>query len=143
MAEFFGTLAAITGLISTGTKLSTQLSEFIDGFHSAPRDSQNLARELHELCSTLDRLWQSLSGGAPRENGPFLELRDVLGSCGDKFEEMEMFVNTYMVREDDGMMARKIKKWKWGFREKEVVALRNQLEAHKATLGVTLLLATQ
>lgn len=144
MAEFFGILAAIAGLISTSTKLSTQLSQFIDGFRSAPRDSQTLAREIHELCSTLDRLWRSLSGGTPREeNSPYSELRDVLGSCGDRFEEMEILVRTYMVRENDGLMARKIKKWKWGFREKEVVALSNQLEAHNATLGVALLLATQ
>lgn len=142
MAEFFGILAAIAGLISTSTKLSTQLSQFIDGFHSAPRDSQTLAREIHELCSTLDRLWQSFSDGTPRENGSYSELRDVLGSCGDRFEEVEILVRTYMVRENDGLMARKIKKWKWGFREKEVVALKNQLEAHNAALGVALLLAT-
>lgn len=143
MTEFFGILAAIAGLISTSTKLSTQLSQFIDGFRSAPRDSQTLAREIHELCSTLDRLWRSLSGGTPRENGPYSGLRDVLGSCGDRFEEMEILVRTYMVRESDGLMARKLKKWKWSFREKDVVALRNQLEAHNSTLGVALLLATQ
>lgn len=67
----------------------------------------------------------------------------MLGSCGDRFEEVDKLVGTYMVREDDGMMVRKIKKWKWGFREKDVAMLRIQLEAHKATLGVTLLLATQ
>lgn len=85
-----------------------------------------------------------MATATPRDNSPLLlELRDVLGSCGDRFEEVEKLVGTYMVREDDGIMTRRIKKWKWGFREKEVVALRIQLEVHNATLGVTLLLATQ
>lgn len=142
MAEFFGILASIISLVSTSTKLSTQLSQFIDGFRSAPRDSQSLARELQELCSTLDRLWRIFSSTVPRENSPLLDLRDVLASCGQRLEELEKLVEPLAVRKSDGMIARKLKKWKWNFQEKEVVALRNQLEIHKATLGVTLLLST-
>lgn len=143
MAEFFGILASLTGLISLGTKLSAQISQFAESFRSTPQNARDLVYELQELCSILDRLWKAFSGRQPRENDPLLNLRDVLDSCGGRFGELEKFANAHMVREGDRAFSRQMRRWKWVLREKEVAALRNLLEEYKATLAITLLLSTE
>lgn len=143
MAELFALLTSLTRLISTGTNFSTQLSQFIDGFRSPPQNAQALAHELQELCSVLDRLWRIFSSRQPRENDPLVNLQNVLDSCDERFGELKKFAKAHVVQEGDRAISRQLKRWKWSFQEKEVAALKHQLEMYKATLSIALVLSTQ
>lgn len=142
MADPLSLVSAIVGLTAVGTKLFNQLYQFIESFRSAPSNVLSLARELEDLCSILTRLESTLNSGV-RHEVLWLGLRDVLESCVKRFSQLEMLVKACGIRGGDGRFVRQWKKWRWTFQEKEVTALRIQLEAHKATLNITLLLATQ
>lgn len=142
MADPLSLVSAIVGLTAVGTKIFNQLYQFIDSFRSAPSNIVSLARELEELCSILTRLESTLNNGV-RHEVLWLGLRDVLESCVKRFSQLEALVKVYGIRPGDRKIYWQWKKWRWTFQEKEVAGLRVQLEAHKATLNITLLLSTQ
>lgn len=57
--------------------------------------------------------------------------------------QLQKLVTEHSAKRRDGIWSRSLKKWGWVLREKEVEGLVTQLEVHKATLGITLLMATQ
>lgn len=142
MADLLSIVASITGLVATGTSLTTQVYQFIDSIRSASNDLQNLARELKELCSILQKLEKNFSNGV-RHQELWVNLKDVLGSCMTKFLQLESLIKAHQIKTKDGWISRQWKRGKWVLRDKEVKSLRTQLEVHKATLKITLLLSTQ
>lgn len=146
MADPLSAATSIASLISVGFKTSLQLSQFIESVRAAPGDIRDLAKELTDLCSILKKLQAAFSKGDNRASIQHKELsrdfENVLDSCMDKFIQLQMLVKAHEIKNSDGALARKWKGWRWTFQEKEVLTLKTQLEAHKATLNITLTLAT-
>lgn len=144
MADPLALISSIAGLIAVGTKISVQLSDFLGSIRSAPSDIRDLAQELTDLCSILRRLQDIFS----KNNGLHhqelsSDFQSVLNSCMDKLLQLQVLVGTYRVKEGAGFLTKRWKAFSWTFQEKEVAVLRGQLEAHKATLNIALLLSTQ
>lgn len=138
MADPLSITVSITALLTTGVRIC----QFIDDARSAPSGIRDLARELQDLCSILRDLERNFSNDARHEE-LWLNLKDVLDSCMRKFQQLQQLANTHMIRTGDSWYLRQQKKLKWPFREKEVVYLRAQLEAHKSTLNIALLVSTR
>lgn len=141
MTEYLSVSSSIAGLIDLGTLIYGQLDEFIGDARSAHKDTQNLARELQEICLILGRLERAFGDGE-HNDGPYSDLRVVLGSCMTKFSQLGVLVQAYRVKQSDGKFLQQWKYWRWTFREKEVAAIRDQLEAHKRTLNIALAFST-
>lgn len=146
MADPLSLLSSLAGLTAVGAKLSVDLYQFIDTIRSAPGDIRSLAKELTDLCSIIKRLqttFNNTSNGSLQHKELSKDFLNVLDSCMEKFLQLQVLLKTHEIKSTDGILARKWKQWSWTLQEKEVTALRAQLEAHKATLNITLLLATQ
>lgn len=142
MADPLAIAVSISSIIAVGTDVLTQLYRFINSIRTATNNIQNLAREVRELCSILEKLEKNFSTGV-RHQELWLDLKEVLQSCKVLFLKLKGIVTAYRIKRDDGWLLRQWKKGKWTFQEKEVIYLRSQLEAHKATLKITLLLSAQ
>lgn len=146
MADPVSIAASIASLISVGTKTSIQLCQFIEDVRAAPSNIRDLSKELTDLCSILKRLQTAFSNtnsqGSKQHEELSADFENVLDSCMDKFIQLQLLVKAHEIKDGDGALARKWKGWRWTFQEKEVMALKTQLEAHKATLNITLTMAT-
>ncbi|KAH8150892.1 uncharacterized protein LAJ45_05074 [Morchella importuna] len=131
--------SSLSSLITVGTRISHQLTEFLTtSTPDSPNEIAALLHELSELCSILLQLKAAHTRGNAELGG--VEFRNVLASCMDKFVQLRMLVNAYGVGKSDETWCKKWRCWNRIFEGEEVVALRVQLEAHKITLKVSLVL---
>lgn len=137
--------SAINGLItlSLHSRPAIQTHRLIENVRSAPDDMQILARELRELGLVFENLRKTLLAQELGGERLPLNLENVIGSCMGDFLQLGLLVKSHGIRADDGKLLRQWKKWRWALREKEVSALRAQLEAYKETLNSVLLSLTQ
>lgn len=148
MAEPISIAASIVGLISFGSKLTNTLHTYIDNVHSARMEIIETSRELESLCLVLRRL-EKVYRPAEWDS----DLKQVLDSCRRIFVELENVTGRAGVVERGdggdvvgaGGVAAWTRRWKrmlWVLSEaKDVDRLKGHLEAHKATLNITLLVS--
>lgn len=142
MPDPLSIVVSISGVAAVGTEALAQLYLFIRGIRYASDNIQNLARELQDLCTVLEKLEKNFNTGV-RHKELWLDLKEVLHSCKNLFLRLRGIVKAHRIKRDDGWFLRQWKRGKWTLQEKEVTYLRSQLEAHKATLKITLLLSAQ
>lgn len=148
MTDPLSVAASIIGLISFGSKLASILHTYIDNVSSARMEIIETTKELEALCLVLRRLEKVYR---PAEWDA--DLRSVLDSCRRIFVELERVT----VRAGGGRRGGEFeeaavgltgivgwtRRWKklWGVlnEAKDIGRLRGYLEAHKATLSITLL----
>lgn len=138
MTDPISVTASIAGLIALGNTIS-QTIQFI---RSSSEHVQALSDELDDLCILLDRL-QTTFANVPRHELLWRYLKHVLTSCMERLQQLELLVKTYRVGVADGPMSQIWAQWRWNSREKEIIALKSQLEGYKSTLNITLLLSAQ
>lgn len=146
MADPVSLLASLVTLITTGAQVSVLLNDFINNLDSAQSEIRDLARALNDLCLVLSRLKTIFDGGNNAAVGHELLLRDfrgVLESCMEKLNRLHNLVRDHKVTISDRFCNRSWKKLQWALHGKEVIRLMNQLEAHKSTLSITLLMSSQ
>jgi hypothetical protein len=142
MADPLAIVASISSVAAVGTEALAQLYQFTRGIRYASDNIQNLVRELQNLCSVLNKLEKNFGTGV-RHQELWLDLKEVLLSCKNLFLRLRGIVKAHKIKRDDGWLLRQWKRGKWTLQEREVTNLRSQLEAHKATLKITLLLSAQ
>lgn len=145
MADGLSIASSIAGIIALGSQVSIQLYQFIENVKSASSDVRDLVHEVTGLCSVLKQLRATFTknGGLHNHQGLSVDLRNVLISCEAKLEQLHVLVKAHEVQRGARYLSKKWKVWSWALQEREVRLLRAQLEAHKATLTITLLLSTQ
>lgn len=122
------TLACVT-LLDATAKLSKLITAFVKGTREARRDVDAFNRELSSLSLCVSMLKD--------EDFKFPDqlqanLVSVLSDCEDVIGSMETLLQNRDVRSV-------LKRVKWSLTDRdEVMRLRNRLEAHKATLDITL-----
>lgn len=152
MADPLSVAASIIGLISFGGKLTSLLHTYIDNVASARIEIIETTRELEALCLVLRRL-ETVYRPADWD----ADLKHVLDSCRRIFVELEKATGragggkiTAGECEETGLAGlggvagwtRRWKKLMWVLNEaKDIGRLRGYLEAHKATLSITLLVS--
>lgn len=142
MADLLSVISGITGLLAIGGKIYLQLDQFIGAVQSAPEDIKDLAREIRDFCSILERVEHTFKMGV-QHDGLMSDLGAVLESCLSKFVMLQELVQLYAVNPDDSKVSQTLKGWRWALQERQIAALRDQLGAHKMTLNITLLLCLQ
>lgn len=149
MADPLSIVGTVAGLVVLGAKLACKATTFVGDVSSASEDIGAVLTELHALCGVLSKLERLLrdelkqgtgQGVIPTELSADLSL--VLDSCMDLFVKLQLFLERYSTKQGNGLLAVKWKQMKWVIKEKDLKNLRVGLAAHKATLNVTLGLAS-
>lgn len=130
MADPVPVAASIAGVAAVGAKVLTQLNKFIGNARLAPGNTQELAREVQELCSIL---WKLEAIFRDREHCRELssDLSVAIDSCMDKFIQLGQLIQAHEIKDGKGRMLQQWKSWRWAQKEMQVTTLRSQLEAHR------------
>lgn len=155
MADPLSVAASIAGLLAFGAGLSQYLLTCYDSLQSAPCNIRYLHIEVDTLCkilgnleklvpqSTADATATATVAVSPPHEALYGDLRTVLASCMRIFQELELLVKRFAMSARDSKLAQKWTSFRWTLKEKMITRLRGQLETHKATLNLTLLILGQ
>lgn len=126
--------ATCFALVTTISKISIQINNFVRQVRDARGDLDAVSRELTSLKSVLKILSEdaenSTSGGFPKSL--VTQISPVLTDCRDVLEQTEASLQKYA-----GGGVKKGLKWSLSGRE-DMTKLRSRLEAHKSALDLAL-----
>jgi STAND-like protein len=130
MTDPFSITVGVIGLLSSLTSVSIQLNELIRDFSEAENDIELLLRELTDLTSALPGL-QEVQASSLLQDNLSRDLEGVLENCGRLAVKAEVYLRKSSNRKFRGLF--------WAFSgKKECRQMCRGLEAHKATLSITL-----
>lgn len=128
----------------------------IQDVHDAPSAILNVCKEVYSLQAILIQLHSIIESGACAAHAVPAELLqcldEVLKHCFDVKLDLREILSSYVRKEDTKKNAigsnrvwpLRWSRWKWAMvKEKEVDKIRRMLEAHKATLGLTILMMSK
>jgi cell division control protein 24 len=144
MADPLSIAGSVAGLLCIGLKVSHALGATINGTKSAPQSVNSLSRELSALCVTLGSLERilSLNNLSKYPQFPKVDLSNVLDTMMSDFILLQVTIKTFTDMHTDGFARKMWKRLTWVFREGAVLGLRNNLEAYKSTILMTITAVT-
>ena len=144
MTDPLSVIVSITSLVAVGTQLTIKIKDLSDGFRDAPKEIADMSRQLSTLCGILGRLErilkQDFDSHPPFPPDSVGDLSGVLECCMKIFIRLQGLVQKFNAYKQESVLTRFRKQLRWVLSEKELAKLCTALEAHKATLNVTLVL---
>jgi hypothetical protein len=136
MADPLSIAASVGGLLSLASQISLFLVTTITTVSTAPESIKKLRQEFSSLCVALASLEKALSVDhiARRPDFPKEDLSNVLSCMMGDFIVLQGALGKLVPGPTDSKMKILRKRLAWAFREKEVINMKNNVEAYKSTI---------
>jgi hypothetical protein len=134
----------VVGLLSAAISISTTLGEVIQRTRKAPKECRDARREVEDIRNVLSQLQLFLLGAskASKSRTSLILVEQVvatLASCVTTFSDLDVFVETLNSDDRMGLMDR----FRWIAKTKELTKIIAQLQMHKSSLTLMMVILTR
>lgn len=146
MVDPISIVSLVTTLLDIGVRLTSQTRILAGSYRDAPGSIRAVWGELTSLCAILGRIEGMLKGNttsrSPFTGETMVDLRVLLDHTMKIFMEFQAFVNEFSEKGGSTLATGGYQQLQWVLAEKHIMAFRDALETHKASLSITLQLGT-